>query len=179
MSRFIDITVTGDLSHLGYCAEPEKTWERIYSEYCELSGDTQSTRALELAKQITFLTNKINITGLIVNALSIRGRNEELIGELKLMGYRLTFADLPADLQRIISISKTDQMKLTAGKEQYTKLDMGEKTTKFQWYQILSAIAKHRDVVSINPANITVIEYIAMDKEMREYIVMMNRANKR
>jgi hypothetical protein len=178
MLNFIKITVTGDLKWLGKCAYPEKLWESIHSEYCELSGDTQSSIAFDLAKQIHFLTNKINITNSIVNILSLRGFNEVLIAELKGMGYRLQYVDLERDLLRTLSLSKSDHIKLDAAKEKYTKLSTGKETSEFEWYQILSALAKHRQIVSINPALISVTEYVAMDKEFRDYINMMKQATR-
>lgn len=178
MNRFIKITVTGDLSHLGNCSNPEELWERIHSEYTELSGDVSNSRGLELAKQITFLTNKINITNEIVAYLDARGRVDELVQELKNMGYRLTFTDLPADLKRVLSLSKTDHVKLKDAQSQYEALETGEKTTEFQWYQMLAALAKHRGVQVINPALITVMEYIAMEKEFKDYVQAMKAVNK-
>ncbi len=175
--NFIKITITGDLKWLGNCADPEKLWEAIHSEYTELSGDAQSNRGLELAKQITFLVNKINITNSIVEYLSLRGNIPELVKELQNMGYRLAFTNLEADLRRVISLSKSDHVKLAAAKSAYEKIENGEKTTEFMWYKMLSAIAKHRQVVSINPALITVVEYLAMDKEFREYCEMMSKIN--
>lgn len=172
--NFMKITVTGDLSHLGRCIDPVATWQRIYSEYTEMSGDI---RGLELAKQITFLTNKINITNSIVNFLDLRGNIPELVTELQSMGYRLKFVDLSADLLRVISISKTDMMKLAAAQAAYNKLGEGEKATELNWYRALSALAKHRGVMSINPALISVTEYVAMDSEFREYNEYMKKAN--
>lgn len=176
MSRFIKVTVTGNLSHLGRCEDPEKLWEAIHSEYTELSGSEQSNQALSLAKQITTLTNRINITNQIINYLSLRGRIDELVTELKNMGYRLAFVDLEADLKRVISLSKSDHVKLVAAQTAYDKLQKGTAhTTEFDWYKMLSAIAKYRQVVSINPELITVMEYIAMDKDFRMYCEMMSR----
>jgi|GEM_PF-5814441 len=178
MLNFIKITTTGDLKWLGRATDPEALWQAIHSEYTELSGDASSSRALELAKQITFLTNKINITNLICFHLSLRGHIEGLVNELKKMGYRLTFTDLAADLNRVLSMSKSDHVKLKAAKDQYAKLDTGEKTTEFVWYQTLSAMAKHRQVMNINPALISVVEYVAMEKEFRMYCEMMQKVSK-
>lgn len=178
MSRFIKIACTGDLSHLGRCQEPEALWQKIHSEYTELSGDASSSRGLELAKQITFLINKINITNSICYHLSTRGRIEGLIKELQHMGYRLKFDDLDRDLQRVISLSKSDHVKLSAAKDAYSKLNTGDKTTEFNWYQTLSALAKYRQVAVINPALITVVEFIAMEKDFKEYINAMKSIHK-
>jgi hypothetical protein len=178
MSRFIKITVTGDLSHLGRCINPTELWKRIHSQYTELSGDTTNTRALQLAKQITFLTNKINITNEIVNYLDKRGFVQELVNELKYMGYRLTYTDLKADLHRTLSLSKSDHIKLKGLTAQYDALNKGDAVSEFNWYQILSALAKHRQVSVINPAMITVMEYCAMEKDFREYVSAMKSVNK-
>lgn len=170
MFNFIKITTTGDLKWIGKCEDPAKLWEQIHSEYTELSGDQQSSRSLELAKQISFITNKINITNTIIQHLATRGNVPELVLELQNMGYRLKYIDLDKDLQRTISLSKSDHIKLSSLKEQYAKLATGETTTEFQWVEILSALAKHRQVMVINPALITVTEYLAMGKEFRMWI---------
>lgn len=169
MSRFIKVICTGDLSYLGICVDKETLWQKIHSEYAELSGDTSSSRGLELAKQITFLTNRINITNAIISHLSIR-RVDGLVEELKIMGYRLKFDDFEKDLQRVLSLSKSDHVKLANAQAAYKEIKTGDKTTEFMWFQILSSIAKYRQVAVINPALITVVEFIAMDKDFRNYI---------
>lgn len=178
MSRFIKVTVTGDLSYLGRCAEPEKLWEAIHSEYTELSGDAQSSRGLELAKQMSFLTNKINITNSIVQHLAHRGRIDDLVTELQNMGYRLKYIDLNKDLARTLLLSKSDHIKLSALQEQYKKLGTGEKTTDFQWVQILSALGKFRGGVIIRAEDITVMEYVAMDLDFRAHVQAMSKTVK-
>lgn len=178
MSRFIKVTTTGDLSHLGRCKNPEALWEAIHSEYSELSGDTQASQGLQLAKQITTLQNRINITNLIVNYLSLRGRVDELVQELKNMGFRLKFIDLAADLPRVLSLSKSDHVKLAAAQSAYDKMEGGEKTTTKDWYMMLSSLAKHRGVANINPEAITVMEYICMQNEFKDYCKYMSNLPK-
>lgn len=175
MLNFIKITTSGDLKWLGRCLDPKERWQIIHSEYTELSADAQSSRALELAKQITFLTNKINITNSIVEYLYLRGPVDSLIKELQQMGYRLKYTDLITDLNRTLTMSKSDHVKLANAKEQYGKLGNSEKATEFSWYQVLAALAKHRGVMNINPTLISVTEFVAMDREMREYVSMMNK----
>lgn len=173
MLNFIRVTTTGDLKHLGRCADPEALWETIHSEYTEMSGDASNQQGLTLAKQITVLTNRINITNVIVDYLLLRGRVDELVQELVNMGYRISFTDLQADLARVVSLSKSDHVKLNATTSAYEKLGTGEKTTEKDWYRMLGALAKHRGVVVINPALITVTEYIVMDLEFRAYCEAM------
>lgn len=163
------ITVTANLNWLGKCSNPDKLWEKIHSEYTELSGDTSSNAGLDLAKKITFLSNKINITNSIVYYLSLR-RVEGLIIELQAMGYRLKFDNLEEDLKRVISLSKSDHVKLSAAQESYKKLQEVDKTTEKDWYRILSALARHRQVANINPALITVMEYIVMEQDFKQFI---------
>lgn len=179
LSKFIDVIITGDLSNLGKLEDPEQAWQEIYSEFVEMSQDQQSTRALTLANQISYYTNRINITNEAVGYLMNRGYVQSVCEGLKQMGYRLSFspATFTADLQRVLSLSKSDHVKLSHATEQYNKLvkNDGGKVTKFDWYQILSALAKHRGVVSISPDAITVTEYVAMDLEFRSYIAAMKK----
>lgn len=179
LSKFIDVIITGDLSHLGKLEDPEQAWQDIYSEYVEMSQDQQSTRALTLANQISYYTNRINITNEAVNYLANRGYVQSICEGLKQMGYRLPFNEnnLQADLNRVLSLSKSDHVKLQHATEQYNKIVKTDaaKVTKFDWYQILSALAKHRGVVSISPDMITVTEYIAMDLEFRAYVAALKK----
>lgn len=179
LSKFIDVIITGDLSRLGKLEDPEQAWQDIYSEYVEMSQDQQSSRALTLANQISYYTNRINITNEAVNYLANRGYVAEICDGLKQMGYRLAFNpnNLQADLTRVISLSKSDHVKLQHATEQYNKIvkNDGAKTTKFDWIQILTALAKHRGVVSISPDAITVAEYIAMDLEFRAYVAALKK----
>lgn len=115
---------------------------------------------------------------MIIYHLSIRGRIDELVDELKNMGYRLSYSDLDADLKRTISLSKSDHVKLQMAQTQYDALETGDKVTEFSWYQTLSALAKHRQVNVINPALITVLEYICMQKEFSDYINAMKSAHR-
>lgn len=179
LSKFIDVIITGDLSHLGRLEDPEQAWQDIYSEYVEMSQDQQSSRALTLANQISYYTNRINITNEAVGYLMQRGYVAEICDGLKQMGYRLPFSEnnLQADLNRVLSLSKSDHVKLQHATEQYNKIVKTDaaKVTKFDWYQILSALAKYRQVAVISPDNITVTEYVAMDLEFRAYVAAMKK----
>lgn len=178
LSAFIKITTSGDLSHLGNVEDPETAWQEIHSEYCQLSQDTQSSRALELAKQISYYSSRISITLLCVDYLQHRGYVAELVDELKNMGYRIPFQPdtLVKDLERVIGLSKSDQVKLAHATEQYQKLTKDgakNEVTVFDWYRMLSALAKHRQVPVISADAITVTEYCAMDLDLREYVAAM------
>lgn len=175
--RFIKVITTGDLSHLGYAINPHELWANIHSEYVQLSGDQQSNRALDLLKQITTLTNRINITNQICAYLTQRNV-PELIDVLANMGYRITRINLEQDLKIVLSLSKSDHVKLAFATEQYAKLPKGQvsENTELAWYKTLAVFAKFQGVSVINPALITVMDFCAIDRNFKEYNIQMEKA---
>lgn len=176
MSRFIDITVTGDLKYLlisGECDNLTVIWEQIYSEYTEISAGSVGSHGLKLAINIEYYTARIKNIYSIVNYLRIR-RVDGLIDELKGMGFNFKFDDLPADLNRVLIKTKTDEMHLKNAQTQYGALQGGEKSTKIDWHRKLAQIGKYNQQ-HYNPALISVMDFVALEKEFKEYVSMMRK----
>jgi hypothetical protein len=171
MSRFIDITVTGDLKYLlisGECDNLTVIWEQIYSEYTEISAGSVSSHGLKLAINIEYYTARIKNIYSIVNYLRIR-KVDGLIDELKGMGFNFKFDDLPADLNRVLIKTKTDEIHLKNAQTQYSSLQGGEKSTKVEWHRKLAQIGKYNQQ-HYNPALISVMDFVALEKEFKAYI---------
>lgn len=162
MYEFIQI-VTGSIS-------APSNWDEIYSEYTEISGSVSTNKSLDLAIQITYLTNRINIVQSIVQRLYYR-RYDEAIALLVEMGFFFLFEDLRGDLDKVMIKLKGDEMHLNRHISEYKELGESDsgKSTEVEWFGILSAIGKHNGY-HINARIITVTEYCALDKEFRLHL---------
>jgi hypothetical protein len=160
MYEFIRI-VTGQV-------DPPVNWETIYSEYSEISASSSINKTLDLAIQITYLTNRINIVQSIVERLHIR-KNQDAIDLLIEMGFYFDFEDLGGDLQRVLTKLKGDEVKLNRYKSEYSESGNGEKATEQDWYEILSELGKFQGY-AVNPNKTTVSEYCALEKRFRMHI---------
>jgi len=165
MSAFINILVTGNLGDITH-----ENWQEIHSEYCELSQNSSAVQGLALAIDIQYYKARIENVYFIVNYLNTR-RVEGLITELQNMGFNFPFTDLQKDIQRTLTRVKSDELKLKQAVEKYetaTKSTGGD--TKLDWYRRLGQLAKYQGVANINPALITVMDFVALEKEFMEYV---------
>ncbi len=165
MSIFIDCVVTGDVSLVGGI----EAWEKLYSEFSEISGNSTANNGLRLAIDIAYYTNRIKNIYFIVNYLNGR-RVEGLVKELQKMGFNLAFTDLRNDLQRVLTRVKTDELRLSSAISKYNALSSGKEATKLDWLRRLAQLAKYQGVATINAALITVMDFVALEKEFKEYV---------
>lgn len=164
MSLFIDIVVTGNLGTV----TPEN-WQQLMSEYSEMSQNSSAVQGLSLAIDINFYSTRIKNVYFIVNYLNNR-RVEGLISQLQEMGFNYSFTDLSKDLPRVMTRIKSDELKLKQAIEKYNTISQSESNTKLDWYRRLGQLAKYQGVASINPALITVLDFVALEKEFVEYV---------
>lgn len=170
--NFIEIVVTGDLKHLqisGECPNLPEVWEQIHNEYAEISQNLSSVHGLNTAIDIVYYTEKLRITHLCVNHLLLK-RSEILIDILRDNGFNYKFNDLDGDLKRVITRSKTDELQLSQAKLKYDNLQLTNKSTRLEWRQRLSQLAKFQGVSHINSALISVIDFVALEKEFKQFI---------
>lgn len=177
--NFIEISITGELDKWGV---DEKSWESIIAEYTELSGNSSISKMFGLRRQITYLTNKLNIIQYIINALTLK-RNEQLIQLLqKEYGFnKLTFDDLFNDMQRVVSLSKGEVVKLRLAKKQFDDLQKDAPTetiSRFDWDNNLRQLGKYQGY-PIKKKETTVSEYLAIDKGYKEHIEYLKKQNGR
>lgn len=177
--NFIEISITGDLDRWGV---NEKSWESIIAEYTELSGNSSISKMFGLRRQITYLTNKLNIIQYIINALTLK-RNDQLIQLLqKEYGFnKLTFDDLFKDLQRVVSLSKGEIIKLKLAQKQFNDLQKDAPTetmSRFDWDNNLRDLGKYQGY-PIKKKETTVSEYLAIDKGYKEHIEYLKKQNGR
>lgn len=156
---------------------PPANWDDILAEYSELSGDVTLSKVFNLTKQITYLTNRLNIIQLILNQLSLK-RNEELVAELVKMGFRLPFTDLENDLQRVVTLARSDNIKLKKFISEYEDLKSQptKAGTEFDWDENLRELSKYQGY-PINKRETTVSEFLAIEKGYKEHIEYLKKQN--
>lgn len=165
--------------------EPEKwsikpeTWEKILTQYSELSGDKNMSHVFNLVRQITYLTNRLNIIKLLVTQLGVR-RIEGLVDLLKNdLGFKLKFDDLQADLQRVISLSKSDVIKLKLAQKQHDEIKSksGDEVTESDWIDEIAVLSKFQGY-AIKQKETSVGEYLSIKKEFGRHIEQIKKNNK-
>lgn len=164
MYVFIDIVVTGELG-----AMSPDNWQAIMSEYSELSQNPSAVQGLSLSIDIHWYTNRIKNVYFIVNYLNSR-RVDGLIETLQSMGFNYQFTDMGKDLQRVLTRIKSDELKLKQAIEKYEIASKAESNTKLDWYRRLGQLAKYQGVANINPALISVLDFVALEKEFIDYV---------
>lgn len=164
MSVFIDILVTGELG-----AITRDNWLAIHSEFCELSQNSSAIQGLALAIDIQYYKARIENVYFIVNYLN-RRRVQGLIEQLQDMGFNYSFTDLQKDIQRTLTRVKSDELKLKQAVEKYNTAADTKTDTKLDWYRRLGQLAKYQGVANINPSLITVMDFVALEKEFIEYV---------
>lgn len=169
LHNFIEITVTGDLKWLiknGHPSGLESVWEGIFSEYEEQSSGGNLSEGLKCSIDIAYLTNKITQIKNIVQFLRVH-RSELLIIALKeKFGFKLQYKDLDKDLDRTLTLIKTDELKLTKQIANYEKLSQSKGMQREDYNDILVSLAKHLGFMP-NKYKITVSEYLSMIKDFK------------
>lgn len=181
MLNFIKIVTTGDLKWLIKSGTPtglNVIWDTIHSEYAEISENTSTSESLEMCVDIAYYKARIANTRDIVEYL--RQRNvPELITELQEMGYNFTFLQLETDLDRVLTQSKGDEMRLAQAEARYIeKSTDSEQATEIEWRRRIAQISKYQGGGMINAALISVYDFVALEREFSDYIDMMKRQQK-
>lgn len=174
--NFIQISLYNE--HEKWLVKPE-TWEKILTQYSELSGDKNMSHMFNLVRQITYLTNRLNVIELLVKQLNVR-RIQGLVDLLKNdLGFKLTFDDLQADLKRVVSLSKADVIKLKLAQKQYDDLKSksGGEVTESDWIDEISVLSKFQGY-AIKQKETTVGEYLSIKKEFSRHIEQIKKNNK-
>jgi len=176
MYNFIKLSVSGDAKWLVKSGTPstEAALEAIQSEYTELSGDDSQSEILKASINLEYFTNKLRIFTDILSVLRVR-EVPELCEVLRQMGFNFEFTDIQSDLNRAETQSKQWIVKINHSKHilDSRKINSEPPSEKI-WYARFDAISKARTIPPIDARNITVMQYIAMDKDFTEYVNRMN-----
>lgn len=153
LDKFLICLCEGDQQVLIISGHPSKeelkaAWDVLYNEYCEHSGGSDYRYMLGLVKEITLISHRKTRIDLIVQVLS-RFYSEELIAELRYMGYAFKFPkedrkQFITDLNSVVKRSKTLSILLENKRrelEAYEKKG-GKKPTRDYFDELIIELSK-------------------------------------
>lgn len=164
MAKFVKCLVHSSYELVG----GEQSWETIFNEYLNLSGDESISQLLALLKSIAILTNRIQLIEIIVNQLAIKPI-PELADQLRKMGFRFQYGDdLENDLVKTINQAKGYLLKLQQDQKELEDLRKsdGKAATEQDYEMQYSAIEQFKGV-TIDPETYTVARYVADVNRMK------------
>lgn len=177
LSRFIRCACDGDLKAL--CRFPiipqtilRRTWAHISEEYAKLSGSPGYEKSFALSKEIAREHTKLELIKMCLRILIVK-HSKESINRLRELGYTYRFDwDNPAafrkDLERVGKSAAMIALELENKRKQYDKILSGAKPmAKNSFMQALAILSKYMGF-RINPQEVTVEEYLTMQKQMNK-----------
>lgn len=178
---FIDCLVDGKLERLvksGKASQKElvEAWEKIFIEYCDLSGESNIKRLIYLSKNIGYLRSRIIAIQLCVYVLSTK-KSDSCIDQLKNMGFNMNFSDesMLEDLKKVIAASKSHELELTIKSTEYEKMvNQGEKAKiKSSYFDNLLIDLSRFMGYRIKKNELTVNEFIIIKKKYRKEMELL------
>lgn len=174
--NFIKIVCESDLKWLTISGKPTdqelgEAWDKIFSEYNEISDSQQGNYLIGLLREYYAIKGKIEIIQAIVDVLA-KGRNDQLVDALHKAGYRFPFnANDPAayrkDLERTVSQAKTMVIRFQQLHDDLEKMqNESGKTNPSDYDMILSELSKYQGY-RLDPKQITVSEFCAIVKRFK------------
>lgn len=177
LCRFIRCACDGDLKAL--CRFPivpksilRHTWAHISEEYAKLSGSPGYEKSFALSKEIAREQSKLSTIRLCLYILSVK-YSKECVECLVKLGYTLQFdtnnpAAFRKALERIAKSAGMINLELENKRKQYDKILSGAKPmAKNNFTQALAILSKYMGF-RINPKEVTVEEYLTMQKQMNK-----------
>jgi len=103
--------------------ELAEAWEKLFIEYCDMSGDKNMKHLIYLSKTIGYLQSRILAAQLCVYVLSNR-KSDSCVEQLKLMGFNGNFdeASMVDDLKLVIAAVKSFEIDLQRKTLEYEKI---------------------------------------------------------
>jgi hypothetical protein len=176
LDNFIKIASSGDLKHLVVFGFPTKAqlvlaWDAILSEYLVLSNSPQQNFMLTCMKEITTLSNKIEIIQALVDHLALH-YHEGMVINLKLLGFRFKYnpenkEQYHKDLQLTVTQSKSLLIRLEQKKKDLNLLRSKESGSDADYDSVLTELSKFQGY-RLNPKDVTVSEFLAILKRFKE-----------
>ncbi len=173
--NFVKAMTTNDLKYIVKFGKPknlEETWEKITSEYSNLSseGDNTNRMLLDTVKDITYLQNKIYLIAITVREFR-KSYNSEYGEILNNMGFTFVYTD-DADLERKLTLTvnqaKQLEIELDQRKVELKKLqkdDAGELSEGE--FDVQLAIYGEFMGAALNPRILTVAEFVGIKTDFR------------
>jgi len=187
LNIFVKILTDGEITKLIIEGEPpieelEKAWNKIYSEYCNLTKSSNYTYVFKTNKEIGELKSKVLAVQLALQSL-IYAETNEAIEVLKKCGFRFEPNNKEKCIKSIHSRIKTDEVRLelkVKELEDYMKKHKTEspKVKESDYTISLINISKYRGMNGILRASeITVQEYAIMLNEYNAYCDNLEKEN--
>jgi hypothetical protein len=182
---FIDVLVNKNMPRLVRTGkatpkEIDSAWQKLWFEYCDLSGSPEYRQLFGLIKEVGYLEGKLMSIRLAIQSIS-SSQSNGCINILHNYGYRYAFEkskpdEFEKDIQRVIEKSKTIELLIKAGRAQIDKINekaQGE-SVKEDWFEdTLTVLSKYMGY-RINRKVITVSEFVRMKKMFEMEAERMN-----
>lgn len=179
LNRFIRCICNSELKALkkrGFLTKKilAKTWALLTEEYARLSGDTIYQKSFLLSKEIARENGKLTLIRACLHLLSFQ-YSKKCILHLNDLGYHYPFKQedpvgFRRDMEKVRRKARMISISLKEKRKQYEKLTHTENRIPTEVFTrtliLLSKYMGHR----INPAQVTVEEYIIMQKQYEREI---------
>ena len=172
---FIDCVVNKNYSRLIREGKPlqkeiDAAWQKLWFEYCDLSGSAEYRQLFQLIKEAGYLEGKILSIRLAIQCISA-SNSTDCINILHNYGYRYAFDranpdEFAKDIERVVTKSKSIELLLQSTKSQIDKINArqsGEKATETYFDDYLTVLSRHMGF-RINRKVISVTEFLRMKK---------------
>lgn len=184
---FIDCLVNNNLRRLiihGHYESHElnRAWQRIWHEYCELSGNNQFLSAINLIKKAGYLKGRLFAIQLACQVLSLK-HDEFCIEYLKKQGYNYNFDHndpeyLQKDLDTVIRRTASIELEIMRTEKEIQKIEEtsgGRKVDESYFNIALSRLSKYQGY-HIDRSKTMVSEFIVICKDYeREIEALANK----
>lgn len=161
-----------------------QTREKIYSEYVELDGSTQTLYFNQLRRDLMLIGGKIDRVITIVNVLAM-APNDQLITELRELRFPFKY-DIKNPVRYQKDLAGTIH-RLAPWRLEYAKLEKeldaliksneeGAKVDRSYFDNALARLSKYNRY-QVRAGNLTVIEFLTMLKQYLQYVDQTKHAN--
>lgn len=190
LDRFIRCLCQGDLTALTITGRVPKnilavTWDRIYMEYVELDGATNTVYLNHLRRDLMLLGSKIDRVYTIVRALDILF-DKRLVAELNDLGLPFKYDHLDQvryrkDLMSSINYVAPWKLEYTQLEKELnaivTENESGVKVDRSYFDRVLARLSKYYGY-QVQARKISVTEFVIMLKEYMDYLETQKRHGK-
>lgn len=186
---FIDCLVDAKLERLvktGKASQKElaEAWEKIWFEYCDITGNPEYRNMLTLIRDVAYLENKMLTIRLCLQKI-IHAPDEKCIAILAKYGYRRKFdhsdtVKFYQDIQMVMNQSKTIEIEILQKRKEIEKQKEAKhgKITAGYFDQMLVTMSKFMGY-RLDKKILTVSEYALIGKMMEVEIKNSNKINGR
>jgi len=176
LNNFVKILTHGELSLLIIEGEVNLTdlqnaWNKIYSEYCNLSQSKSYSYIFKLSKETAILRCKILAVKSALQSI-VYCENDEAIDILKQCKYKYDKENKDKSINIILSLLKTDEVRLSLKEKELNDFNKSQITNKkineSDFTDSLITLSKYIGY-HVKATEITVLEYITLSNQYKQY----------